>query len=99
MGTDIVNKNSTIQLDSFQMDLAERVLEQLDTLGQSGLEVMTSGGKSYIAAYIMSEYVNKHRHGKILWIAPKSAINNVRNKIFAKTALRNKIEYLGYEEL
>lgn len=88
-----------IKLDYFQLDLAKRVLSQLDSIGQSGLEVMTSGGKSYIAAYIMSEYINKHRNGKVLWLAPKSAITNVREKILSKTALKNKIEYLGYEEL
>lgn len=97
-----LNNNNDIgylSLDSFQLNLAKMVLSQLDTLGQSGLEVMTSGGKSYIAAYIMDDYISRHRDAKILWIAPKSAITNVKNKIFSRTLLRDKIEYLGYEEL
>lgn len=88
-----------IKLDSFQLDLAKRVIEQLNTLGQSALEVMTSGGKSYIAAYIMHNYISMHRNASILWLAPKSAIINVKDKIFSKTALRNRIHYVGYEEL
>lgn len=72
-----------LELDDFQLELAEEVLDQLDQVGQSGLEVMTSGGKSYIASHIMKEYMCKHRDGKILWLAPKSAITNVKNKIFS----------------
>lgn len=88
-----------VKLNDFQYGLAQEVLEQLDELGQSGLEVMTSGGKSYIAAYIMQEYVNKHREGKILWLAPKSTIKNVKKKIFSKLAIKGKVKYVGYEEL
>lgn len=88
-----------IKLDSFQLDLANQVLEQLQECGQSGLEVMTSGGKSFIAAHIMYEYVNKHHDTHIMWMAPKAAINNVKNKIFSNKAIANSIVYVGYEEL
>lgn len=90
---------SGIKLDSFQLDLAKLVIDQLNTYGQSALEVMTSGGKSYIAAYIMHNYISQHRDADILWLAPKSAVINVKDKIFSKTALRNRIHYIGYEEL
>ena len=46
MGPDNSGIGNEIQLDDFQKDLAQQVLEQLDEYGQSGLEVMTSGGKS-----------------------------------------------------
>lgn len=99
MDNAIIQQKNGIQLDDFQLKLALEVLEQLNEYNQSALEVMTSGGKSYIAAYIMMEYINSHRSARILWIAPRSAINNVKNKIFDKTALRNRINYVGYEEL
>ncbi len=99
MTSNIGQLDKVISLDPFQVDLANKVLGQLNTYGQSALEVMTSGGKSYIAGYIMSGYMSKHRDAQILWLAPKSAIINVKNKIFQKTALRNRIHYIGYEEL
>lgn len=99
MGPDNSGIGNEIQLDDFQKDLAQQVLEQLDEYGQSGLEVMTSGGKSFIAAHVMYEYVNKHHNTMILWMAPKAAINNVKNKIFKSKAIGNRIVYVGYEEL
>lgn len=99
MDLDSSGINNEIKLDDFQKDLARQVLDQLQDCGQSGLEVMTSGGKSFIAAYVMYEYINKHHDTMILWVAPKVAINNVKNKIFKNKTVGNRIVYAGYEEL
>lgn len=98
MGANVVSL-SGIRLDSFQENLADRVIEQLNEYGQSALEIMTSGGKSYIAARIIERYIGNDQSENVLWLAPKSAIINVRDKIFSKMSFRDNIKYIGYEEI
>ena len=95
----VYETDSGIKLRPFQQDLADTVLEDLNTKGQCGLEVMTSGGKSYIAAHIITEYLNYHTDKEVLWFGPKTACHNVKTKVLDKLPVRNRIKYINYEEI
>lgn len=90
---------NNIVLDEFQQKIADEAYSELVSIGQCGLELMTSGGKSYIAASIIYNFIASDNSMNILWLAPKAAISNVKDKIFSKLSIDRHIEYLSYELL
>lgn len=87
-----------IKLLEYQKELVNNIIKDLDKVGKVGLELFTSGGKSIIGMKLIEHYVNK-THKKVMWIAPRAALNNVSTKYLAKSEYENSVECVSLNVL
>lgn len=81
----------SMELMNYQQDLLNNIIKSLDKDGRAGLELFTSGGKSLIGLKLIEHYVDKTSK-KIMWIAPRAALNNVNERYIQNS------EYVEYVE-
>ena len=81
----------SMELMNYQQDLLNNIIKSLDKDGRAGLELFTSGGKSLIGLKLIEHYVDK-TNKKIMWIAPRAALNNVNERYIQNS------EYVEYVE-
>lgn len=85
-----------LELLKYQEELKNDILKKLENTGKAGLELFTSGGKSFIGMSIIEEFVRRH-HRKVLWIAPKAALMNVKDKYISKLNCEGYVECFHIE--
>lgn len=86
------------ELLGYQKELTQKIIDRLDSEGKAGLELFTSGGKSFIGMYIIEHYIEKTGK-KVLWIAPKSALNNVQKRYINDSEYSEDIECVSINVL
>ena len=71
-----------VQLDVNQLRWKEKALKSIKKYQQGALYLATGIGKSYVAKDIINDYLKEDSHAQILWIAPASAMNNIKLNFF-----------------
>lgn len=87
-----------IKLLKYQKELIDNIIKDLDKVGKVGLELFTSGGKSIIGMKLIEHYVNK-TNKKVMWIAPRAALNNVYTKYLDKSGYERSVECVSLNVL
>lgn len=88
-----------MKLMEHQIKIVNRAIEIIDSNKKVGLNVVTKGGKSYIAGYLVEHYKKLNKCRKIVWLAPKAANNNVVNGVFKNLQYTNDITFINKEML
>lgn len=91
--------NINTKLFDYQEKIYEYAKESLELHNEAGIELFTSGGKSFIAKRLIEDYINKYPNKRILWISTKSAVDNVRVSYFDKEQINLKIDYLNFSKI
>ncbi len=71
-----------VQLDVNQLRWKEKALKSIKKYQQGALYLATGIGKSYVAKDIINDYLKEDSNAQILWIAPASAMNNIKLNFF-----------------
>lgn len=90
-----------IELLDYQEKIVSDIKDSLADCHQAALKLFTSGGKSFIAASIVKEYLDNDSDSLIAWFGPLSPINNVRSKIFSTwdKDSKSRIVFINYESM
>lgn len=71
-----------VHLDENQMRWKEKALKSIKKYQQGALYLATGIGKSYVAKDIINDYLTEDKSAQILWLAPASAMNNIKQNFF-----------------
>lgn len=72
-----------IQLDENQQRWKDKAIKSIKKYQQGALYLATGMGKSYVAKDIVNNYLKADPNAQILWIAPASAMQNVKMNFFS----------------
>ena len=73
-----------VHLDENQMRWKEKALKSIKKYQQGALYLATGIGKSYVAKDIINDYLTEDKSAQILWLAPASAMNNIKQNFFRR---------------
>lgn len=90
--------DNVVELLEYQQKLLDNIIKSLDKDGRAGLELFTSGGKSLIGLKLIEYYVDK-TNKKVMWIAPRAALNNVSTKYIANSAYSEYVDCVSLNVL
>lgn len=77
-----MNVLQKIQLDDNQLRWKEKAIKSIKKYQQGALYLATGIGKSYVAKDIINDYLTEDNNAQILWLAPASAMNNIKLNFF-----------------
>ena len=85
-----------VHLDENQMRWKEKALKSIKKYQQGALYLATGIGKSYVAKDIINDYLSEDNYAQILWLAPASAMNNIKQNFFNSY---NSIVFESFENI